>query len=1180
MDSDEVGQKTPGESDSSLIRPEEAFRTEIELLLAGIREKSLAGIALLVFREESPGEITALPILSRSGHSPTRPDLLPEPLGKLAGQIFQKGIPLRLDLGSLSPWDATDEGFLAEGLPLKDDRGVAAVLLLGFSGPSPTGVLGNPILEASLTGLLEGCLFRDRLRSRLIHTENRLHTVSRLYKALSAVNTLILGRPDEAALREGTIRILIDHGGFTATGFYEHQGDFLRLGVHHIKDPESDSRRHPLVFSLDPSSPDARTGTVRTFRTQTPVFINNLDEEYTASGLLGRARDYRILSFRSTGLCPVFRGGLCTGVFAVVSAIPGRFSPEIRELVVEISRLLSLALDRIDSERLRAESEERLATLIDHLPDSVLFKDGQGRWKTVNPAGRLLFGLERLSDFQDKTDLELALQNPELEGVFRECHLSDSRVWDSRTPLFAFETLPNSTGVPRILEVTKIPLFYEDGSRKGLVVTARDVTERRRDEEIRERYVRIFENTGEGIFITDRDLLIVDVNPAFSRITGYSREETLGQTPRILRPGLQDAGFYEAMWESIERTGGWEGEIWDRKRSGEPYCEWLSIFSLSEGEDVTHYIGIFTDISLRKEGEMRIAYLATHDSLTGIPNRGPFRERLDAAWENGRISGEGFAVGILDLDLFKEVNDSLGHAAGDRLLTQVARRLERVLKSTDTLARLGGDEFGLLLGMVTPENLPRLCGRLLAVLREPFNLGPGGFPPVRISGSLGIALFPEDPSDPETLLSHADLALYRAKARGRNAWALFAPEMEERARKDQRLREEFSRALEAGELVLHYQPQVELHKGSITGVEALVRWNHPDRGLLPPAAFIEVVESSNLTTGLGGWVIAQALAQQERWLQEGLPLRMSVNIGARHFLSEEFVSLLREIPGLTKRREKPDAPEILIEVPEHEVLRDPVRARRAIRGCRELGLGVSLDDFGTGQASIRTLQELEIDEVKVDRSFVRNLMEDPKDLAVVANLLRTARMLLIRSVAKGAESEAEGQILAHLGCPILQGAVLSLPLPPEEIPGWIAGFSPPASWTEALRWPEFNMEELSLLMVARAARDLCRRLPKEPMDFAEWVDWTESRDRCLVCRWFDYTEKLLGEKAGEDFAAARDHHEFFHRRLSEALSPDEGGDPGHRLGAMADLWTIGERVVETILSLCGKTSQNLSRSLH
>ena len=1173
MDSESHGPERAANRPGFSPGPGEDPGGEIEILLAGARALTGARRTRLVFRGEISEETAADP----------GPDPLPKPLETLARAVFEKGAPLRIEESALSPWDdpgpENGEGVRAAALPLRTDGGVEAVLLLEFSGEVRPDREKNPSLDASLARLFEDSLARSSLRDRLSHTENRLAVVSRLYRALSAVNTLILARPDETTLREGTIRILIEHAGFIAAGFYERLGDFLRLGVHHIEDPESDRSRHPLAFSLDPASMDARTGAVRCFNSREPVFINNLDVEYEAAGIPSRARDYRALSFRSTGLCPLFRGGAIIGVFAVVSDVPGRFSPEIRELVVETSRLISLALDRIDALRLREESEERLATLIDHLPDSILFKDGEGRWKTVNPAGRRLFALGDPGEWQDRTDLELAQQNPALEEVFKSCHRSDARAWEAKGPLSGLEPLPDPSGEPRVLEVSKIPLFHEDGSRKGLVIAARDVTERRKDEEIRERYARIFEHTGEGIMITDKNRRIVEVNPAFTRITGFLREEALGRTPRILRSDRQDPAFYEAMWDAIARTGGWEGEIWNRKRSGESYCEWLSIFSLTEGGEVTHYIGIFSDISHRKEGEMRIAYLASHDLLTGIPNRGLFRERLDAAWEKARRSGEGFAAGILDLDYFKEVNDSLGHAAGDRLLTQVARRLERVLKSTDTLARLGGDEFGLLLGGASPGILPRLCERLLAVLREPFELGPGPFPPVQISGSLGIVLFPEDPASPETLLAHADLALYRAKGRGRNTWALFEPEMEEKARKAQHVREEFSRALVSGELFLHYQPQVDLHTGGIAGVEALVRWNHPERGLLLPSAFIEVVESSNLTAALGRFVLSEALAQQERWREAGLPLRMSVNIGARHFLSEEFVSQLREIPALLRRKEDPKAPEILLEVPESEVLRDPVRARRGIAGCRSLGLGVSLDDFGTGQASIRTLQELDIDEVKIDRSFIRNLMEDPKDLAVVANLLRTARMLLIRPVAKGAESEAEGQILAHLGCPVLQGAVLSLPLPPGEVPGWISGFRTPAAWTEALRWPEFDMEELSLLMVARAARDLCRRLPRNPGEVDEWTGWSEARDRCLVCRWIDYTQRLLGEKAGEDFAEVRNHHDLFHRRLAEAVDPQKWESPGHGPGALADLGEIGETMVDRVLGLCGKAAQNLSRSL-
>ncbi len=1175
----------PPDPESSEIPPlpdpsaRETFRTEAEILLAGARAKSGAVLALLVFRDghEAP---SALPVLSLSGRPPSRPEILPEALSFLSEEIFRKGIRLRAEDCLLSPWDLPESGRIARatGFPLRSDRGVEAVLILGWAEDHPPANEEDPALDASLTSLLEECLFRNRLRSRLSHTENRLEAVSRLYRALSAVNTLILSQPGCEGLLSGTIRILIDLGGFTAAGFYLAEEGELRLGIHHIVDPESDQSRHPLRFSLDPHSPDAATGAVRCFRSETPVFINDLDREYEHLGLSARARDYRILSFRATGLCPVFRGGRCTGVFALVSNMPGRFSPEIRDLVVEISRLLSLALDRIDSERIRKETEERLGTLIDHLPDLILFKDGEGRWKTVNPAGLRLLDLEGVEDWRDRTDLELAEAHPGMAEVFRGCLLSDAMAWKARRVFFGIETLENPAG-NRSLEVTKIPLFNEDGSRKGLIVTARDVTGRRKDEEIRERYARIFEHTGEGIMITDGDRRIVDVNPAFTRITGFPREEVLGKDPRILRSGRQEAGFYEAMWEKIKREGVWEGEIWNRKRNGEIFCEWLSIFALREAGEITNYIGIFTDISHRKAGEMRIAYLATHDILTGIPNRGLFRERLDLAWGESRKPGQSFALGILDLDYFKEVNDSLGHAAGDRLLAQVARRLERVLKSSDTLARLGGDEFGLLLGEAAPEILPRLCGRILSVLREPFDLGQAAPAPVRISGSLGIVLSPDDPSDPETLLAHADLALYRAKGRGRDAWAFYEPAMEERAREAQTIREEFSRALVSGELVLHYQPQVDLHSGRIAGVEALVRWNHPTRGLLPPAAFIEIVESSNLTAALGRWVLSEAIAQQDRWQAAGLALRMSVNIGARHFLSEDFLSSLGEIPALEGRFGHPEALEILLEIPESEILRDPARARRGIEGCRKMGLSVSLDDFGTGQASIRTLQELEIDEVKIDRSFIRNLMEDPKDLAVVANLLRTARMLLIRPVAKGAESEAEGQILAHLGCPVLQGSVLSLPLPPEELPGWVVNFRPHPSWTEALRWPEFDMEELSLLMVARAARDICRRLPRSPAEIAEWSGWAQTRDRCLVCRWIDYTLKLLGEKAGEDFLGARAVHDHFHERLLEAVHPPDERDPGACLGAMADLSGLGEEVLDRVLRLCGKRAQNLSRSL-
>ena len=1150
------------------------LRSMASILLSGALSSSGAAQALLTLRDKDSAHFSEL-----ASSAP-----LPSSFAALTLRAVASRHPIVIgdprDTLLSSPELIEREIVRLVALPAMIERRVEAVLVLGFKKGAPAPEDPDHPLYASLTALVEGVLLGEHLTQRLRRTEHRLGFISRLYRALSAVNTLILMRPDEDTLLSGTIQILIEMGGFTAAGFYEVHPDSLRLGPYHITDPDSDRSRHPVSISLDPASPDSRTGAVRAYRTRSPIFINDLEAEYRRAELHDRARDYRHLSFRSAGLCPVFQGGVCTKVLAIVSTETGQFSPEIQDLILETSSLLSLALDQHDTEARRAASEERLTTLINHLPDPVIFKDGEGRWKTVNTPVLRLFGLEGRTDWEDRTDEELATMIPHLAESFRGCFTSDLQAWEARRPLFTTERIPgDEEGELRILEGTKVPLFFEDGRRKGLVISLRDVTRKRRDEEIRERYARIFDHTGEGILITDRNRRIVDVNPAFTAITGYSREEVIGLTPRVLRSERQNDTFYEDLWNTLEQRGSWEGEIWNRKKSGEVYCEWLSIFPLTENGTITHYIGIFTDISHRKAGEMRTAYLATHDILTGIPNRGLFLERLDAAWQDSRNAEKHFAVGILDLDYFKEVNDSMGHGAGDQLLKQVSRRMERVLKSTDTLARLGGDEYGLILKDITPESLPRLCERLLGVLLDPFDLISGHAPKVRISASLGITQSPSDGSSPENLLAHADLALYRSKARGRNTWTLFEASMEEQAREIQNLREDFSRALSNGSLCLHYQPQMDFRTGRITGVEALVRWQHPERGLLHPPAFIGIVESSHLTVALGKWVLERAIAQQEQWSREGLTLRVSVNIGARSFLSEEFVTALQSIPALVRRQEAPtqEGSEILLEVPEPDVLKDPLRTKRAIDECRKRGLLVSLDDFGTGQASIRTLQDLEVDEVKIDRSFIRNLMDDPKDLAIVANLLRTARMLLIRAVAKGAESETEGQILAHLGCPILQGSVLSLPMPPEEIPPFIASFASIPAWTDATLWPEFDMEELSLLMVARAGRDLNRRMAEAFKDPSLWQEWRTSRGNCPLCRWIDYTIKLLEGRAGQEFWNVVEMHQEVHRRIGRTFG--QGVDRRTLPSMQAEIKALGESLVDTVLTLCGKAAQNLSRSL-
>ena len=410
-----------------------------------------------------------------------------------------------------------------------------------------------------------------------------------------------------------------------------------------------------------------------------------------------------------------------------------------------------------------------------------------------------------------------------------------------------------------------------------------------------------------------------------------------------------------------------------------------------------------------------------------------------------RDPAHSFAVGILDLDGFKEVNDRLGHPAGDKLLVLVSRRLEEIIRQTDVLARLGGDEFGLLFVKIGHEEI--IFERITKALSTPFDLGGER---VTISGSMGMTFCPPDRTDADLLLSHADLALYRVKNKGRNGWAPFHQEMEEGLEKRHRIRVELDHALANGELLLHFQPQVNMTTGQVIGVEALVRWVHPDRGLLFPDAFIEVAEKSDLIAPLGRFVIEEALDQQERWRSQGIELRVSVNIGARHFLSDTFISDLETAIAIHCRDGL--CPITLeLEVTETEALRDLSRAQKIVEKCRELGIVVSLDDFGTGQASLTSLQKLSVGEIKIAQGFVGKVRRSDKDKAIVSSLIVAGHMMGIAVVAEGIETEDDGLLLIGMGCEIAQGYAIARPMPAENIPEWIANWTPYESWIRRIR---------------------------------------------------------------------------------------------------------------------------------
>ncbi len=547
----------------------------------------------------------------------------------------------------------------------------------------------------------------------------------------------------------------------------------------------------------------------------------------------------------------------------------------------------------------------------------------------------------------------------------------------------------------------------------------------------------LVESSSDWIWETDERGVFTYASPQVRDLLGYSPEEVLGKKPRDLTAKAGSRGRLETLLAERQPVRLVENVL--RHRDGQ------DVFVETSGNPVFDsqgffrgYRGIDRDISKRKKAEDRIVHLAFHDPLTDLPNRRTFKRRIEEAVDRLWRGPERFAVGILDLDGFKEVNDRLGHPAGDALLIQVAKRLRGALRPADILARLGGDEFGVLLSEIEEEDA--FFDRLTTLLREPFEIGGER---VSISGSLGITLSPPDTPDADLLLAHADLALYRVKNRGRNGWALFQTEMEETLESRHRIRTDFERALSKGELLLHYQPQVNMTTGEVAGVEALVRWNHPERGLLFPSDFIDVVEKSELIAPLGHFVLEEALAQQRRWKEGGLDLRVSVNIGARHFLSESFQKdLERAVSGLDDTRPVP----LELEVTETEALKDLSQAQKVVEKCRALGIAVSLDDFGTGQASLTSLQNLSVGEIKIDQGFALKIRGSRKDRAIVSSLVAVGRMMEIDVIVEGVETEEDGRALIDMGCELAQGYGIARPMPAEEIPRWVAAWKPFDSW--------------------------------------------------------------------------------------------------------------------------------------
>ena len=571
-----------------------------------------------------------------------------------------------------------------------------------------------------------------------------------------------------------------------------------------------------------------------------------------------------------------------------------------------------------------------------------------------------------------------------------------------------------------------------DADGRALLLTGAqiDIDRRKENEERLRLAASVFSSSYEAILITDVDNRIVDVNPAFCRITGYSREESLGRDPGMLASGRQGREFYRAMWQAIEEHDHWQGELWNRRKDGSEFAEVLSISRVRDARGrVIHHLAMFSDISRLKKHEEELNRIAYFDPLTGAPNRRLLDDRLRQAIAHSRRTGKPLAVCVIDLDGFKPVNDQLGHEAGDQVLIGIVDRLGAILRASDTVARLGGDEFVLLLEDIEGE---RVLERVLEAIRTPIALASQQ---VCVSASIGVTLFPEDDADPDTLLRHADQAMYRAKQRGRNCIQFFDASVEEQQRVRKERLERLDQALRRQEFVLHFQPQVDMVDGRPLGMEALLRWQHPERGLLAPGEFLPDLEGTELETRLGQWVVDHALGALERCRAAGLDIGVSVNVGPGPLMQAGFVASVR-----SALERHPDIPpeRLELEILESTALDDMVLAMDVLEACHRLGVRIALDDFGTGYASLRHFRQLPFDRLKIDRSFVLDMLEDGEARAIVGAVVQLARTFGREVIAEGVETPAHAAALLALGCRLGQGFGIARPMPVEHIPGWVS----------------------------------------------------------------------------------------------------------------------------------------------
>ena len=732
----------------------------------------------------------------------------------------------------------------------------------------------------------------------------------------------------------------------------------------------------------------------------------------------------------AAGLLDLMRDGLLPR-----RPLPVVNDDEIGKLTIAFNGLLA-AITAEEEQAAEHAANRRLRKIVSHIPGVVFHyrrnADGSGSFPFASDALADLFGIAPEAVEKDATPIRELMHADDADRFFASLDASAASLGRWRVEY----RLRFATGKIKWVLVDGMPEKDADGiiTWYGYIT---DVTE----DKVIESELRIAAATfltQEGIAVTDPEGTILRVNPAFTAMTGYSPEEAIGHTPAILKSKRHDAEFYRQMWQTVLAEGTWHGEVWNRRKDGDVYPQWLTITAVKDDAgSVTHYVGTFQDITARKQAEEEIRSLAFFDPLTRLPNRRLLMDRLHQAMPSSARSGRFCALLFLDLDNFKTLNDTKGHDVGDLLLIEVAQRLRESVREEDTVARLGGDEFVVMLENLAEQEAEaasqaEIIGqKVLVMLNQTYSLGLHEY---HGTPSIGITLFRGQEVKVEELLKRADVAMYQAKAAGRNTLRFFDPGTQVAINARSQMESELHRAIAHGEFSLYYQPQVDA-SGVCTGVEGLIRWRHPERGLVSPAEFIPLAEETGLILPIGHWVLREAFARLIVWQQaaETANLTISVNVSARQFHMPVFVEELRSLIEFTGA--KPER--LKLEITESMLLADVDDTIRTMTELRALGIGFSLDDFGTGYSSLSYLKRLPLDQIKIDRSFVRDILVDSNDAAICRAVIALGKSLGLSVIAEGVETSAQWTFLQAEGCHNAQGFLYAKAMPPEAFIDWL-----------------------------------------------------------------------------------------------------------------------------------------------